>query len=211
MYLFLDNEAGGIGREYSLLTVYLQCVDDNFNFVDDLYLYLKPDNGIYKVCGEAMSINKIDLKTHDKVAITYKEGGTKLYNWLKKIIDNNKTITDKTTKINRLTVVGHGIHSDVESIIHNLISRGSWENFVSYRKLDTSTVCEFLKSCDMFLDNVNGSLISLAKHFGIDVDENQAHDAKYDTQLTFKVFMALRNTLLNIHNECCHESQVDGG
>jgi oligoribonuclease (3'-5' exoribonuclease) len=189
MYLFLDNEMGGLEREqYSLLTSYLLATDDNFNVIAELDLRLKPNDGIYKVCGEAMSVNKIDIVVHDRLAITYKEGATKLYNWLKGLTEDGKT---------KLTVVGHGVYGDVEWIIYHLMSRGSWEKFTSYRKLDTSAVCQFLKSCGMFPEDVSGSLTSLAKYFNIPVDENKAHDAKYDTELTFQVFMALRKLLLS--------------
>ena len=183
MYLFLDNEMGGLERDkYSLLTVYLLATDDKFNVIGDLYLYLKPEDGIYRVCGEAMNVNRIDLKVHDTKAITYKEGGTKFYNWLKDLTDNGK---------NKFTVVGHGVYGDVEWIIWHLMSRGSWETFTSYRKLDTQAVCQFLKACGLFPETVSGSLISIAQYFGITVDENACHDAKYDTELTYKVFMAL--------------------
>lgn len=179
---------GGLEKDkHSLLTVYLRMTDDNYNVIGDLYLYLKPDDGIYKVCAEAMAINKIDLVEHDKKAVFYKLGGSQLYNWLKTMTDNGKI---------KATVVGHGVYGDVEWILHHLISRGSWETFTSYRKLDTSAVCQFLKSVGMFPEDVSGSLVSLAKYFNVPVDENAAHDAKYDVELTFQVFMALRQILL---------------
>lgn len=190
MYIFLDNEMGGLERDkYSLLTVYLMATDDQFNFIGDLYLYLKPDDGIYKVCAEAMNVNKIDLVLHDTRAIPYKEGGTKLYKWLHSLTEGGKI---------KATVVGHGVYGDVDWIAYHLMSRATWETFTSYRKLDTSAVCQFLKSCDMFPADVSGSLTSLAKYFGVPMDENKAHDAKYDTELTFQVFMALRKILLPI-------------
>jgi len=185
-WLFLDNEMGGIGTQYSLLTVYLAHFTDDLVLVDDLYLYLKPDDGIYKVCGEAMNVNRIDLKVHDTKAITYKEGGTVLYNFLK----NNSSAA------NRLVPVGHGIYGDIELIIHHLVSRGSWESFVSYRKLDTQAVCQFLKACEMFPETVSGSLESIAKYFGIPCDENELHDAKVDTLLSVEVFKKLRELIM---------------
>ena len=175
--------------KYSLLTVYLMMTDDKFNVIKDLYLYLKPNDGIYKVCGEAMNVNRIDLKVHDTMAITYKEGGTKLYQWLDSITNHGKE---------KAVVVGHGIYGDVDWITHHLMSRNTWETFTSYRKLDTSAVCQFMKACGMFPENVSGSLESLAKYFGVDVDQNKLHDAKYDTELTFQVFLALRNRLLPV-------------
>ncbi len=157
--------------------------DDNFNVIGDLYLYLKPDDEIYKVCARAMEINKINLVLHDTKAISYKEGATTLYTWLSRMTNGGKV---------KATVVGHGIYGDVEWILHHLMSRNSFENFTSYRKLDTSSTCQFLKSVGMFPEDVSGSLVSLAKHFKVEVDESAAHDAKYDTELTFRVFLAMR-------------------
>ena len=189
MYLFLDNEMGGLERDkYSLLTSYLMVTDDNFNVIDDLYLFLKPDDGIYKVCGDAMNVNRIDLKQHDTTALTYKQGGTLLYNWLKKHTNDGAI---------KLIVVGHGIQGDVDWITYHLINRGSWEKFTSYRKLDTSVVCQFLKTCGKFPEEVSGSLESLVKHFNINPNEStNFHDANYDTLMTYKVFLELRKLML---------------
>jgi len=38
----------------------------------------------------------------------------------------------------------------------------------------------------------------LAKYFGIAVDENNLHEAKYDTELTLKVFLALREKIMAV-------------
>lgn len=201
MYLFLDDEMGGLEKEkYSLLTVYLMATDDNFNFIGDLYLFLQPDDGVYKICADALTVNEIDLVEHDRIAISYKEGGTKLYKWLQGLTEDGKT---------KAVVVGHGVYGDVDWIIHYLMNRGSWEKFTSYRKLDTSVVCQFLKSCNLFPDDVSGSLVSLAKYFKIECDENLAHDAKYDTELTYKVFMALRTRLLETEYQPCKRCDED--
>lgn len=189
MYLFLDNETGGIGTEYSLLTTYLVILNDSFEKISDLYLYLKPDDGVYRVCGRAMGINKINLAKHDEIALTYKEGGTQLYNFLKNATDDGKI---------KLTVCGHGIHGDVEMILHYLMSRGSFEKFTSYRKLDTQGVVQFLKTCGIFKDEITGSLSSMATFFGINVQSESLHDAKYDTELTVEVFKKLRERIVDM-------------
>ena len=189
-YIFIDDEMGGLEKDkYSLLTVYLMMTDDNFNVIGDLYLFLKPDDGIYKVCGEAMNVNQIDLKVHDTMAITYKEGGTKLYKWLEQMTNKGKE---------KAIVVGHGVYGDVDWITYHLLNRSTWEIFTSYRKLDTSVVCQFLKSCNMFPETVSGSLISLAEFFQIKVDVNNTHTAKYDTELTYKVFLELRKLFIPV-------------
>ena len=186
-YVFLDCEMGSVDLEYSLLSVYLMATDKNLQSISSLELLVKPDDGKFIVCGEAMGVNKIDLYAHSLKAMTYKEGGTALYKWLNKITDDFKL----SGEMDKITPVGHGVYGDIKFIQKYLISRGSWENFMSYRTLDTSGVCQFLKACGRFPEEVSGSLISIAKYFGIPVDENDCHSAKYDTELTYKVFMAL--------------------
>ena len=188
-YLFLDNEMGGLEMEnYSLLTTYLLFTDDDFNPVDDLALFLKPDDGIYKVCGEAMNVNRIDLKVHEATAITYKEADKVLYTWLNDITNKGKF---------KPTPVGHGVWGDINWINYHLLGKKTWDNFVSYRKLDTQSTCQFLKTCGKFPADVSGSLESIARYFSIPVDENQLHTAKTDTLLTLEVFKALRANVMD--------------
>lgn len=189
-YNFLDAEFGGLEKEkYSLLTVYFIATDNNFNIVDELSLSVKPNDGIYHVCASAMDVNKINLVEHDRIAIPYKEAGTILYKWLDKITGSGKE---------KLICVGHGVKIDIEFVIQYLINIGTWEKFNSYRVLDTSSTCQFLKSCNLFPDTVSGSLTSLAKYLSIEVNENETHTAKYDTLLTYKIFLALRKILLPV-------------
>jgi hypothetical protein len=165
---------GGIGLEYSLLTMHFLLTDDNFNTLSELSLSLKPDNGIYHVCAEAMEINKIDLVKHDKIAIPYKKAKTDLYNWLNlRFLENNSE---------KIVPVGHGFSGDLEQIFDKLVARKTWETFVSYRRLDTSVALQFLKTCGTFPSDVSGSLESLAIHFGI--NHGTLHDARTDVLVT---------------------------
>lgn len=179
-FIFLDGEMGGIGIEFSLLTISFLITDKNFNTLDELNLKLKPDVGGYIVTGEALGINHINLVEHDKDAIPYKKGGTILYNFLKKN-SNNGSI--------KLISVGHGYSVDLDQIWDKLIGRPTWETFVSYRRLDTSVALQFLKMCGMFPDTVSGSLESLCKHFNI--NNGTLHDAKTDALNTRDVLKEL--------------------
>lgn len=181
MYVFFDCETGGIGPDYSLLTSYFLVADKKFNVIDDLYLYLKPEDGIYRVCGEALNINRIDLKVHETKAITYKEGGTKLYGFIK---------THSKDGAERLTCVGHSVAFDRDCVTRNLMSRNTWDNFCSYRLRDTAAVAGFLIDCGI-LPEQSAGLGALAKYFGLNPDENQQHDAKYDVIQTLGVYKAL--------------------
>lgn len=182
--IFLDVETGGIGPEYSLLTAYLLATDENFQTLAEFDLKTKPNDGIYKVCGDALNINKIDLSAHDKVAISYKESGTKLYNWLSALTEDGKV---------KASIVGHNVAGDRNCICQHLINRGSWEKFTSYRLRDTQSAAGFLIDCGLFPSDVSGSLESLAKYFGIEIGE--LHTAKVDTITTMKVYQSLCNML----------------
>ena len=186
-YIFLDCEMGGLEKEkYSLLTAYLLFVDDDFNPIDDLYLRVKPDDGIYHVCGSAMAVNKIDLKEHDKTAVTYKEAGGSLYNWLKNVSNNGQI---------KLIPVGHGVYYDVDWILHFILNKKTWDNFVSYRKIDTQAIAQFMRACGRYPsdEEAGTSLGALGVYFKVPVKEEELHDAKTDTLLTLEVFKAFRS------------------
>ena len=185
--IFIDCEMGSVELDYSLLSSYFFATDDNFQRIDELELLVKPDDNRYIVCGEAMNVNKINLRVHDTKAIPYKTAGTTLYNWLDRLTDRGRV---------KFTPVGHGIYGDIKFIQKYLISRGSWEKFISYRVLDTSAVVQFLKTCGKFPEDVSGSLGSLAKYFSVPYDENLAHSAEYDVKLLFGVFQGLRKLIM---------------
>ena len=174
-YLVTDVETGGF-QGTSLLSAYFGLLDDKLNLIDELNLFVKPDDGIYAVTAEALGVNKISLIEHDKVAITYKEAGTKLYQFLhKNYINGEKPLP-----------LGHNVAFDVVRIKQDLISEGSWNNFVSYRVVDTGTIGTYLKILGKIPSDISGSLSSYAKHFGIDF--SGAHDAKNDCIMTTLVF-----------------------
>jgi len=191
-HIFLDTETGGIGDAYSLLSTYFLATDDQFNDVSDLELFLKSDDNIYHVCGEAMGVNLIDLKTHDKKAITYREGGTKLYQWLQKLTSDGK---------DKAFLIGHNVKGDRDKVIQHLISRGSWEKFVSHRLRDTQPTAGFMIDCGILPADLSCSLESLVTHFNISKDDTKFHDAKYDVQQTKAVYLALRKMIINLNNE----------
>ena len=187
VYIALDCEMGGIDLKYSLLTVYFSVFDANFQLIDDLYLYLKPDDGDYIVCGEALGVNKINLVGHDKRAITYREGRSALGEFLRKI-------SLRTPHFEKLRALGHNVGGDIRFVWDKIYGRSKWEQYVSYRYLDTATICQFLKDKGTLpseIDGpvgVSGSLMSLARYLNIPHCEEDLHDAKVDTLLTVEVY-----------------------
>jgi len=178
-YLAIDNETGGLG-EVSLLTSYFAVLDSNLRILDDLYLYLKPEDGIYRIEPQALEINGINLVSHDKIAETKSTAGNKLYRFLKSYSNDGA---------DKLIPLGHNVTFDVIGIYEGILNRNIFEKFTSYRKLDTAVIAQFLKLAGKIPDEVSGSLGSLATFFGIANDK--AHDAKADVLVTIEVLKSM--------------------
>lgn len=177
MYIGLDCETGGIGDGISLLEVFFGIYDSRLTLQDQLLLKVKPDDDIYKVQAEGLSVNRINLIEHDKIAIPYKQAKTPLYEFLKKNSQNGKI---------KLVPIGHHVDGDIRWVCQNLISREAWEHNCSYRKLDTGTIAQFLKLKGIIPDDVSGSLSSLAKYYDLSFN-GSAHEARADVDMTVQI------------------------
>lgn len=180
-YLFLDCEMGGRELKYSLLTAYFLVTDEKFSPLGDLSLAVKPDDGVYVVSGQGMQVNKIDLAEHDKIAVPYKQAKPTLFQFL-----------DKMSGFGRLTPVGHGVKGDIAHLINTLISEGSWEQHCTYHYIDTSVFLQILRAQGKMPMDCDGSITALADYFGIKGPTvPKWHDAKFDTQMTMRVFQKM--------------------
>lgn len=182
-YIALDVETGGIGTDKSLLSAYFMALDNNLEFVSELLLLTKPDDGIYTVTAEALRINGINLIEHEKVAVTVTEGSQKLYDFLSQI--------NPTGKI-KLIPIGHNVAFDIKFIHAKLLKEGTWNKFVAYGgALDTGVIASYLKRTGVIPESVKGSLSSLAEHYKI--DNRGAHDAVVDVHMTVEVLRKMLN------------------
>lgn len=183
-YLAFDIEAGGTEVEHSLLSAYFVVIDEDLKTVyGELDLLVKPDSGNYVVTAEALGVNKIQLIEHDKVAITESKAGTLLYNFLK---------THAPDGAVKLTPLGHGIAFDVQFVKRHLLNK-SFNQFVSYRMLDTSSIIQFMKLTGSVPRDLAGSLSEIAAYFDVLMAENVPHTAKGDTWMVIEVLRKLRD------------------
>lgn len=210
VYIGIDTETGGIGSDTSLLTAYFGLYDKDLELVDDLYLFCKPDDGVYRVTGRAMEINGINLAEHDKVAErneTIKHTGSLKY-WLKnhcKHLYLEKTefdpicgydvtfeIFNPQTRNNTLKPLGHNVKFDITKVTENIISESDWNAFVSYRVLDTGTIGGFAIEVGLIPPTINASLSSLAEYFGVGKQPETGHEANKDVWMTVAVYKCLK-------------------
>jgi DNA polymerase III epsilon subunit-like protein len=176
-YLAFDCESGGlVASEYSLLTVYFAVYSETLNKLDSLYLYVKPNDEIYRLDAGSMDVNQINIIEHNKIAKTEAKCGQELWNFLKKW-SNGGAI--------KLIPLGHGITLDINWVHEHLVRKLNLEQFTSYRKIDTAVIAQFMKDFGMLPDSNSGSLVSLAEYFDI---KFKVHDAAEDTETTVEVY-----------------------
>lgn len=182
LYLPMDNETGGLHDDVSLLSSYLEVVDENRNVIDSLELYVRPNDGLYKVEAGGLEVNKIDLITHDKTAISYSEAGQLLFKFLKKNSQDGAI---------KLIPVGKNVAGDVRWLQQHLLGKKTMDKFVSYRVVDVTGIAMALQIKGKLPDGMSLSLTTLVEHFGINMGSGALHEAKYDTQATMEVWYKL--------------------
>ncbi|MGH7974887.1 MAG: hypothetical protein ACREBR_05130 [bacterium] len=186
-YLAFDVESGGVSEEHSLLSAYFVVIGEDLKTVyGELDLLVKPDDGNYVLTVQALEVNKIDIIAHDKVAITESKAGQLLFNFLKEHAPNGEV---------KLTPLGHGIAFDVQFIKRHLLNK-AFNQYVSYRMLDTGSIIQFFKLTGLVSRDLAGSLSEIATHFGISTITNVPHTAKGDTWMVIEVLRKLRDQIV---------------
>jgi hypothetical protein len=181
LYLPFDTETGGLTAESSLLTVHFAACDKDLNVLDELELFVKPNDEQYNVSAEALNINKINLIEHDKTALTYSAAGQELRNFLWKYSANGKV---------KLVPIGKNVGFDIIKVTDNLLGKKTWNQFVSYRLYDITGIVIYLKRKGKLASDAPESLSGLAEYFGI----NEVwHTAKGDNMAGIAVVKKLES------------------
>lgn len=181
-YIALDCETGGFSEQASLLTVCFVVLDKELNIIELLNLAIKPNNGEdYHTTAQALEVNGINLVEHNKTAITSSEAGSKSLEFLKRHSDGKV----------KLVPIGHNVAFDILCVHEKLLSKGHFDKYVSYCKLDTGAIMQYLKLIGKVPESVSGSLGAAAKHFGIDFKE-RAHTAESDTLMCVELLKKMK-------------------
>jgi len=186
-----DVETGGTDEnKHSLLQAYFTIHDKKtLKQIDELDLWLKPDNGEIIAEPEALKITGINLEAHlaDPRTVTISEGRKKLEEFL----ERNKV----KGKRKSLMPLGHNVSFDKDFIFTQLLPKEIWEKNVHYRTLDTFVLVALLQEAGLFPEEL-GSLGSIVEYLGI--PQRKAHTAKDDTLMTVEAYSRMINTLKSL-------------
>ena len=182
-YLVLDIETGGAAAENSTLLVAAFQIYDESKLIGSLELKTKPNKGEpYIVTAEGLSVNKIDLVEHDKTAITYKEAGTLLYEFLSQ---NCIASVDSRLVKEKYIVIGFGIHSDLQKIFSTLMNEKTFDIFCKYTRIDVSGLLLALRGFGVLDQDTPESLEAIAQYLQL---QHTPHNAMSDAMVTFRIF-----------------------
>lgn len=180
MYAVMDSETGGLRcREHSILSLAMMILDDNLSEVDRTEVKLKPDDGIYRVTGRAMAVNKIDLIEHDRTARRYSEVRPDLLHY----IDHFKQQGSE-----KLIVVGHNVPFDLGFVHEHLMPEEEWLKHCSFQYIDTMRIAHFLTRCGVLK---TGALSLGALCTALGIEHVDAHTCMGDVVSTAAVLRKL--------------------
>lgn len=179
-YFLFDTETGGIRKEMSLLTLYGHILDDNLNILDTIDLKIKPDDGIYHLSAQGLTVNRINIMEHDRVAKPVSEVKNRFKNYIVGWTLNQK-----------LTPIGHNVRFDVKFVKTHLLE--DWDRYFDRRHIDTASVGKFLALTGIVPKLNTYSLAEMAAAMLLDVDESKRHEASYDANLTLNVLRSMTN------------------
>ena len=186
MILGVDIETGGLSPYSSVLSIGMIIFNDNLEEVEACEWLVRPEDGEYNVNAQALEINKINLIDHDKNAISEKLIGTEIYEFIKQHSKNGKE---------KLIPLGHNVQFDIRRIVKGdghfgFIKQETWNQFVSYRVLDTGVIAQALRRKGYMPNELKGSLSSLMDYFNLEW-QGQAHSALADVRAAADVLEAM--------------------
>ena len=178
--LLMDTETGGLKKTETILTLYMGIVDPQSLLIEEeLYLEIKPDDGNYIYSEEALKVNGIDLKKHDKTAITESQAAEKIITLLSRV----------SRQSGKVTPLGHNVVFDIDFINNKLVEPRIWNQYVSDKTEDTMLIGKRLKERRLMPEVLPNSLGSYAEFFFIRTSD--LHNAQVDCYVTLKVYKKL--------------------
>lgn len=200
MYTWFDTETSGINPKiHSVLTAYFAIYDESLNFVDEIELFLKPDNGEVVAEEQALKVNGINLEEHlrNPRTVTYSIGKEMILDFFAK---------HKPKGRNKFRPSGHNIEFDKGFIMSQIMTEEEWSKYIHHNSIDTLRIVTFLQDIGMVPNDV-GRLTDLVEHFGI--TKRDAHDAREDVKMNIEVYKKMKEMLTETKNNVALVSGSD--
>jgi len=173
----IDTETTGLSpRTNKTLTVGMLLVDVNkksLEILDSNHIFIKHNN--YNPTPKAMSVNKINIDEHNKIAVPPK----KACNQINKFIEKNV--------LHEIPLVGHNIAFD-RNFLNTLFDQGETLHKFHHEHEDTMWMWRNLQKRNL-VPCGRSTLQNVANHF--EIDYTKSHDALADCHITAQVYHKL--------------------
>ena len=184
--LFSDTETGGLNPcKHAVLTIYFQILTDDFQFVDELDLLVKPDIiTADQFTKEALKVTGINLAEHLKNpnTLTYTQARVKILAFL------NKYKLPKVRTSYRLH--GQNVNFDVNMLkFSGILPEEDYSKLIHHSVRDTLYMAQMLQEFGYLPDDMALNLGSLAEFF--DIPPASYHNAKEDVKTTILLYKAM--------------------
>lgn len=167
-YVVFDIETTGLDSKNDKIIQFAGIKVSNGEIIDSIEFFINPEIEIPHFITEINHISNEDVKD----AVSIKQGLEKIVNFIS----------------NNFLIAHNGINFDMNFLNNKLVENKMRK--ISNPILDTMWLS---KAININLDKHN--LARLVKYYGINYDENKAHQALYDSELLLQVWLFLKEDL----------------
>ena len=175
--LFIDTETGGLDpSKHSLLSLAMVIWED-MEIIDSMELLI--NDGILSATEEALSVNRIDIEEHRKMAISSSQAVDTIISFISKYFPQQS----------KITLAGHNVHFDAD-FLKIFFSRNNlnFNEYFSHRIIDTSSILHYL----YLAGKIKQRAISSDEAFDLfEIEVDGRHTALGDAIATAKLFTRL--------------------
>lgn len=184
--LWGDTETGGLNPcKHAVLTLYFQITNEDFSFVDEIDLLIKPDViSADQFTKEALKVTGINLGEHLKNpnTLTYTQARIKILDFL------NKYKIPKARTSYRLH--GQNVSFDVNMLkFSGILPEEDYSKLIHHSVRDTLYFSQMLQEFGYLAEDQPLNLGALCEFFG--VPPAAYHNAKADVQSTILLYRAM--------------------
>ena len=175
--LFIDTETGGLNpNKHSLLSLGM-VVWENMEIIDSLEVFINDSQ--LSVTKEALSINKIDIEKHKKLALPSSLAIVEIIKFISKHFPGQR----------KITLAGHNVQFDVNFLKYFFSqNKEEFSNYFSRRIIDTSSILYYL----CLAGHLNKKAISSDEAFALfNIKVEGRHTALGDAVATAELFNKL--------------------